>query len=407
MEQPPQGLPQEVPPLDPIPFAQAMPYGQYGDAGPARPGIITAMGIISIVAACFSILFNLFGGIYAIIFFILATNPMFGNNGGASVGLTSPSGFYPAEQQSVILALRARSPLSQRQQQVLSGLLAEQGDAIYSRQGMFISPQTVSATIQSTGPLANGSYYITTGGRIDACNDYAAFWPGAAAPAPNAPRLSGNESGAAVGKITRLASAISPAQRSTLIKLLNSPEQALITPGAGTLGADAQIKTLTLGPDGGLTIQNTGGGMLYVPAAGFSSANATTATAPMPPIHISRTAAALALGEAALSFSLAIYLLVVGILLFRNSRRAGLYHRIYAFAKIPLVILATWAWATVWTGLTTSALKGAPSPVNFPIGSYITGWCIGIGIVALIYPVALLIVVRSRTVKQFFAIQVG
>jgi len=126
----------------------------------------------------------------------------------------------------------------------------------------------------------------------------------------------------------------------------------------------------------------------------------------MPFSRVKLNGAALALsGFATLAgLGLAIYLLVIGILVLRQSPRGRRLHLFYAVLKIPVTILG--AAATWW--LTTQfmeAMMANMGPAAPPAGMMSTG--IGIqqvflGVIGLIYPIALPIALQSRAVKDYY-----
>ena len=122
---------------------------------------------------------------------------------------------------------------------------------------------------------------------------------------------------------------------------------------------------------------------------------------------MSKLTAALSLIDAFGSEALAIFLLIIGIGVTRGWRGARRYHLIYAALKIPLVIFG----ALAWWWLMTSFVRGIsssmpPNPqsaqamqgMSAGMGVFSFGW----GVIALIYPISLLIVLRARTVREYF-----
>ena len=109
-------------------------------------------------------------------------------------------------------------------------------------------------------------------------------------------------------------------------------------------------------------------------------------------------------------FGLAAYLLVAGILVLRGVAIGGKLHWVYAVIKIPLTLLAAvvgwWMWSGIMqfgTAVRASAAAGgtvAPPP----------GWASGVtmvfavllAVVALIYPISLLFVLRSSRVRAYY-----
>jgi hypothetical protein len=131
------------------------------------------------------------------------------------------------------------------------------------------------------------------------------------------------------------------------------------------------------------------------------------AKVPSLPFIIPVAPSILTITEAALSLCLAVFLIIAGIWMLRDSPAAGRLHRIYVALKIPLIALA--AIATWWT---TSAVMSSvrtmttiyPATAVMPtFGNMIAVIQAAVGAVfALLYPIALLIVLSTRTAKEHF-----
>ena len=123
--------------------------------------------------------------------------------------------------------------------------------------------------------------------------------------------------------------------------------------------------------------------------------------------HVARGASVVMLVEGAMSFCVAVLLIVAGILMLRDSVTPVRLHRSDVVLKVPLVFVA--AFATWWTYSDLMASIGA-------IGANGGGAALGAGFgnmmavfqaviwagFALIYPIALLIVLSTRTSKEYF-----
>lgn len=102
------------------------------------------------------------------------------------------------------------------------------------------------------------------------------------------------------------------------------------------------------------------------------------------------------MGEAAGSLALAVYLLVLGILVFRSSRSAPGLLGAYAVLKIPLALLAGAALAMLGSELASIGRGGGALSNVFMISAMI------IAILGCAFPIALLIALHTRTVKDYF-----
>jgi hypothetical protein len=110
-----------------------------------------------------------------------------------------------------------------------------------------------------------------------------------------------------------------------------------------------------------------------------------------------------------LSFALAVLLLVAAIQILRDAPSGPKLHRWYALAKIPLVIVATALslWLTI--GMMQSIMASMPPAAGGAAGqqaafmwSFTVARMVLPALLALAYPVALLIILRSRTVREYY-----
>jgi hypothetical protein len=433
--------------MPPLPV-KALPVQDLGYShtysAPGRPGVVTAMGVISIVVGGLGILGNIFAGMYAIMFcFMAAMGPTMlrGARFGDSVG--------PAEQTWLVNAMvqsqaRARSPVSQpftaQRQQVVQKLLTDHGELVFPSRSP--SSAVANAQILSSGSYINSGdpsrsfihFFMTPTGRLDVGDDFAGFYPQGLDPskttAPPA-GLSATQVGAAMGALKPLAQTpLSPEETAVVRRELANPYQNLIGP------LDDPRTQLTGLPDsagGGKILHAAGGAIFYLPPAsgaqvgedegisngGPSPAAGSSTTAPAtgggpagstkgPPAkwQMSMTAAVLTVIEAIASFGLAIYLLVVGILVFRFSRRGRWQHLVYAFLKPPLVLLCCISWYIAMTGMVASfasvgAATGRPNPMAGAAQGFLV-MCIGWAVISSLYPIALIVTVHSRTVRDYY-----
>jgi hypothetical protein len=122
--------------------------------------------------------------------------------------------------------------------------------------------------------------------------------------------------------------------------------------------------------------------------------------------RINPFAAMLSMLAAVLSFGIAIYLLVAGIQVLRDSPSGAKLHRWYVMLKIPLVIFATavaiWLSTSMMSGMMSSlppGVGGADAAVRFGFmlaGALIPA-CIG-----LAWPIALIFLLRSKSVRSYY-----
>src|SRR5687768_10770342 len=116
----------------PPPLPPAISRGMigYATAGPARPGLVSAIGVTSIVVGSIGIISALISGFYAGLFCFLALQgPGFG---AAITSLLSGATFPRADRQTILrLVATPQSPMSQRRQLVLEAFLHDHGRQVF------------------------------------------------------------------------------------------------------------------------------------------------------------------------------------------------------------------------------------------------------------------------------------
>jgi hypothetical protein len=155
--------------------------------------------------------------------------------------------------------------------------------------------------------------------------------------------------------------------------------------GAGTLTVDATSASFT--HNSGMTFMSTS-----------TQPVATTMPPPVPvSVQTSTRDARFAAGflaDAVLSVLLAIYLIVAGAIVLKGSFIGARLHWIYVLIKLPLALLSALL-AILWI----AELAGDIGPRGV---GYATFWIVAVAVLSLAYPVVLLFVLRSRTVREFF-----
>jgi hypothetical protein len=152
------------------------------------------------------------------------------------------------------------------------------------------------------------------------------------------------------------------------------------------------------------------------PAPATTTAAATTPAAPAPvaggPMatpfsNVDTIPTALSIVTSVLGLALALYLLVAGIFMLRASPYAVKLHWWYVALKIPLVVATTAVTVWMWSGLMKSMLATMPAPAAAPAAATMQSWMMHIttfigALLSLAYPIALIFVLRSRTVRNYF-----
>jgi hypothetical protein len=189
-----------------------------------------------------------------------------------------------------------------------------------------------------------------------------------------------------------------------------APPTTAPTPGpttaAGAAGSATVVNAAVRDQSFSFTFFGPGAGPTTAPTTAPATAVAVAgAGAPMfnPLGHISPVAAILSFVAQVLSLGLAIFLLVAGILTLRDSPSGAKLHRWYAMLKIPQVICATAAGLWLSWGVQVTGMSAAvPQQQVAFMQVFVIVLAVIPALIALAYPVALLVVLRSRTVREYY-----
>jgi len=121
---------------------------------------------------------------------------------------------------------------------------------------------------------------------------------------------------------------------------------------------------------------------------------------------ISPTAAMLSMLAAVLSVGIAIYLLVAGIQVMRDSPSGATLHKWYVMLKIPLVVFAAavglWLSTSMVSGMMASMPPGsAGANAGFQFGFMLAGALVP-AFIGLAWPTALIFLLRSKSVRGYY-----
>jgi hypothetical protein len=435
--------------FDPVPvqpLQYVMPPAYRG-----RPGLVTAIGVISIIVAAVSMLSALFTGMQAAGFYMMSmmSSTVAGAraarvapvvppsrplpvNGAAAAPLNWPRGMDERERLATVNTLTQLRPMTPRRLSQLDTILAQAGKDLatdhVTASGAMPAPQS-----GETAP----DYFDTTSGRLLVYDDRAVFFPSNNGPAvrvsapPGAPAGAPPAAAATQGAdavvtfpstgpatvsalpsltpaeiqsvVQQARAAGSPplnaAQVQALQGLLSAPGQQLVPPGSSQGAISAVYNG---GGSSPAVVQFAAGGSVTLSPTG---AVTNVMTMPvMPTIAINPLYLTTMAVSAIASMGLAVYLLVCGILALRQSQRARRWHLIYAGIKIPLAIVGAVASALVMRDMFGSmGAAGGASPT--------LGFSLGVGAVPLVlgcaYPVALLIALNLKQVKDYYAAGAG
>ena len=428
----------------------------------ARPGLITAIGVISIVVASLSFVGSAFTVLQSAGYYMMSLMSSTVAAAQATATATAavpppvampeesaagPRGMESEERQAAVRELTRLRPMTPSRKRHLDAILASAG------RDMATDRVTDSGTMEGmrSGEIPP-DYFVTPAGRLEVFNDRAVFYPidrsptvRASAPPEAAPGTAPGDEGArevvdapvkgvdpapstapaisltvpsttttavvvgalAPGEVESViqqaqslsGNGLTPAQVASLRNVLAGPGQQLVQPGTAQ-GAVLSAYTQAGTP---AVIQFSDGGSITL---GQQGNVVSMAAAPvMPTFKFQPAALGLMLGTGLASLALAVYLLVIGILTLRQSPRGRRLHLIYAFIKIPLAIAAGVASAWVARDLMASfAGPGVPTPPT-------SGYSLFSGLMPLVlgcaYPAALLIVLNVKSVREYYNVDGG
>lgn len=412
--------------------ASPLPYST--PARQNRPGIITAIGVLCIVVACLSGLFSLVIGLESMAFFIMSkasvmmSTPMSVATVSASAQPAASGKLKSDEAPAADNALQSMLALDGAHVRELDKLLRTHGREIFGTdEDTSLTASAVRDAITEKTPLASSTSglasFVTASGKVEIYPDRAQFistdgsttirtsvanssestnYSTSVTATATAPGTSGSPSTTlTAAQVNQVIAAVqgmakpplSPAQVTGLRTALSAPNQQLLTPGA------TPPITFAVAPKGqNATIQFNGGGMLTLGPTGQIVSSSMTG---FPGFKVNLAAVVLVMAEAAASVALAIYLLVVGILLFRESMRTPLLLRIFALLKIPLALAAGAGMA--WMGYTfVQSFAGMAPPGSGPGASVFIIWGCVVAVLGLAFPIGVLIALRTRTVRAYY-----
>lgn len=449
---PPQEYPAAAlqPPPPPLPV-QPIAYGTPSATG--RPGLLTNIGVLSIVIGVFGIMFNAAMGMTSFGFMIAsqASQAI-----AAAAAATTPSNvaiddsvMSRAQRRIVIDGLSQVQPLSPARRRQLDAILAEGGDQLIPGAGAGLTAASVRANVSDSGrlPDADGgegpNYFILGRGRLELFDTHAVFYPvsGGEAVRAQAPEdeeplddaadtepaleadpdadptaesgLSERQVQAAIQQIqTMLASQggaqgnkpqLTAAQVKTLKGRFSDPVSGFLAPATDIAGVRRQVNAAIAMPDGSVMIGTQTGNMQIDPSgkvtSSFTFPNPVAGGAGIG-FRVNEVAVLLSMVGAAAGVALAIYLIVIGSLVLRQHPKGGRLHAIYAWLKIPLAIGCAIAWVWMFSSFAGSVAGGTNTAPMWR--GRMTFAAIAIAVLGCAYPIGLLLALRSQSVRNYY-----
>jgi hypothetical protein len=386
----------------------------------SRPGILTAVGVLSIIVASIALLVNLvdlgFANLVsraAVRTAVPATIVTPPPSAPAHAEYVAPNGLSASGRQIVITGLSRVRPLSEARQKQLDGLLADVGQQVIRLSADNLTADRVAAYVTDERDIPDGAggpaddLFILGSGRLQVSDDSAVFFPDNS-PSPIRSRggsytdssgthLASEQIAGVVDRVQSLCSAsMNDAQIRTLEGQLESSSQSLITPSPSVAQAVAQVRSAQTLEDATVAVTTDNTSMSFGPTGqAWPGVIAVSAQQAMwAPPRVARRDATLLVLDAVLSFVAAGYLMACGIMVLKNSPSSRWMHLGYAIVKAPLVGLSCFALYQVTLEL------NAKSP---DADSTAFAWMMIVGATGIVYPVVLAVAMNLRSVREFLA----
>jgi hypothetical protein len=335
---------------------------------------------------------------------------------------TGSNGLAEPVRRSVVEAFYSVRPLRPPRIEQLSAILARDGKTILltpedRRSGAQPAPDQVRRLITDHGELysrnlaAAPDYFRMTTGRLELYDDRAVFYPADGSAtirssfgrAPGRRALTGAEASAVVLRAKELAGgAMNDAQAAALTSALTAADQKLVA--ASAAAAASEPNTVSPGAGGAVSVRFTDAELYLGPQGEVLSAPPGPAPPPKP-----GTAAFLTVLAASLAgFALAVLLFVAAVLLLRGLPSGRRLHITWAWFKIPVTAVsagAFWWMASSFYDAVNRYDPGASTRlIGAPRALMAEPWQpVAVAVVALIYPIVVLTMMRSRDTRDYFA----
>ena len=435
----------------------------------AKPGIITAVGIVSIVIGSLGMLVGLVSGLYAVGFTIAAavtsrTTMTAATPAVPTTGLSAriaavetevsateleatPRGLPSPVRRMIVAGLTHKHLLNDEKQNRLHELLAKGGQEIFPAAASGRATATsIADDVTESAELPAGSgqtegpiYFVVGTGKIELYDDHAVFFPTHNAsdrvePIRVARGVSIDEDdveaavisgGSTNGTLTprQVQAVVNQAQslsgnRMNLVQLealtkeLNNPAQQYIDTSRGATPPVRQVQSVSMQWDSSAQVSLRHGSLVINPSGQVvSSATMNTGTS-LTRLQLRTSASVLTLLTSAAGLMLAIYLLIVGIVTLRQRPTARRLHLIYAVLKLPVGVAAAVGWYLFVADVSCSlGAMAATSAGGGGTGATTNASTVGamvfaviLGLLACAYPLALLIVMNTRTVRSYYRV---
>lgn len=437
-------------PPPPVSYVGSMEYR-------ARPGLVTTIGVLSIVVACISALCSLMLGLETFAFFMISkissgmaqppavtvvnagpnvtvatANATTGTAATSAAAPTPGPNELPEPQRSVVVtAFGELQPLSDQRKSQLAALLTEHGRQLFPDDGNALTAASIRGMVKGKssesamlGKVEGSSWYVIPAGRITLFDDSAVFASTDAttsfsttAPETIVPdssistTLTPQQVASIIANVQAQAGGkLNASQVATLQRELSAANQQYVDPNL----IASPVQSVSPLPDGSIIIlfaSNVLGGqsgMMQINSRGqlqnsptvtynyHTSVTSRRQAFPFARMKIETWKFALVIGENVASIGLAIYLFVIGILALRQSLAGRRLHLVYAWLKLPLAVVGGIAITWLFTAFFSLAPGGAFAGTGM---IYSALW---MSFIACIYPIALIITLNTRSLRQYY-----
>jgi hypothetical protein len=454
MSQPPPPLPPEPEPQPPAAaaWAEAVPVRPAEAWPPAapplgyslpatvatrvrRPGVVTALGVASIAFAILSAAGAVLTAAASFLFFAgaqaMSSAALAAQNVPAAAAPrspvrvapeTGPNGLAEPMRRAVVEAFYSVRALRPARTEQLGAILARDGKTILltpdeRRSGARPAPDQVRRLITDHGELysrnlaAAPDYFRMTTGRLELYDDRAVFYPADGSAtirssfgrAPGRRALTGAEASAVVQRAKELGGgAMNGAQAAALTLALTAPDQKLVA--ASAAASAAEPTAVSPGAGDAVTIHFTDADLYLGPRGEVLAAP----PGPAPPPRPSTAAFLTVLAASLAGFALAVLLFVAAVLLLRGLPSGRRLHVMWAWFKILVTAASAGAFWWLASSFYEAINRYDPGAATRLIGGPRTFMAepwqpVAVAVLALAYPVVVLVMMRSGSVRDYFA----
>jgi len=380
----------------------AQPLGYSNVTYGRMPGVITTIGVMSIVVASLGILAN---GLL-VLWSLMAMSfvgAMAARGGGATVApanaapMVSPYSLTDSKRQIVIDSLAKMQALTPAKQRHLNELLKEEGKRFLSLPEASINGQSVTQNVTRSGEQDGETWFALGNGRLIVSITEARFEPidGGETMSASASDSSPEEvANAVIARIEALTTKkLTPAQVKALTKELTAPNQTILS--TTKKSAATEIASAFIQPDGTVFLWTVRQSITISPAGVVTKNNFGAGGLPANVAPKVKRAAVMALIDTMISLALALFLLVAAIVTLRQSRWGGKLHWVYVALKIPIVAV----FIILWMSEISSLQSGSMASMSVFLTVVMS--------VGAVYPLALIFALLSPTARGYYSASVG